>query len=162
MIVTRRDSLGFLLLFVAPGVYLAGSPVRAVQAQTQIVADWRTGLTIHGYDPVAYFAEAAPVFGLPKFEHAFGGAVWRFRNAGNRAAFIADPAVYVPRFGGYDPIAMARGVAVPGNPSVWLVFAERLYLFHGYETREAFRRDPRRAIAAAAEKWPGVMATLLP
>ena len=32
------------------------------------------------------------------------GAIWRFRNEGNRAAFAADPEVYMPRFGGYDPV----------------------------------------------------------
>ena len=31
------------------------------------------------------------------------GVTWRFVNEGNRAAFNADPEVYMPQFGGYDP-----------------------------------------------------------
>ena len=36
--------------------------------------------------------------------------------SGNRAAFAANPDIYMPRFGGYDPLGVARGVAVAGNP----------------------------------------------
>jgi hypothetical protein len=56
------------------------------------------------------------------------GAVWRFRNEGNRAAFAEHPEVYLPRFGGYDAVAIARGVSVPGHPLFWTITGERLYL----------------------------------
>ena len=59
---------------------------------------------------------AQPVAGSANFELRYGGAVWRFRNVGNRDAFAAQPDVYMPQFGGYDPIGVARGVAVAGNP----------------------------------------------
>ena len=72
-------------------------------------------------DPLAYFIDGASLRGSDDFEHAYAGAVWRFRNEGNRAAFIADPQVYMPRYGGYDPVGVARGVAVPGDPRLWLV-----------------------------------------
>ena len=48
------------------------------------------------------------------------GAVWRFRNEGNRASFVAHPEIYGPQFGGYDPVDLARGVTVAGNPWFWL------------------------------------------
>ena len=41
-----------------------------------------------------------------------------------------DPDVYMPQFGGYDPLGVARGVAVAGNPNVWLIAGERLFLFY--------------------------------
>ncbi len=94
---------------------------------------------------------------------SFAGAVWRFRNEGNRGAFAADPDVYMPRFGGYDPIGVARGVAVAGDPRLWTVVGERLYLFSTPEDRDRLRRPmPNGVIAAAERKWPSVQRTLAP
>ena len=56
------------------------------------------------------------VIGLPEFEASQAGAVWRFRNEGNRASFVSHPEVYGPRFGGYDPVDLGRGVTYAGNP----------------------------------------------
>ena len=88
--------------------------------------------------------------------------VWRFRNLGNRAAFAEYPDIYMPRFGGYDPVALARGVATAGHPHLWLIADDRLYLFHSLDAQSAFATDPARAIAAAEAKWAEVVATLLP
>ena len=84
-----------------------GGPSRVEAATGElVVVDRHTGLAISGFDPVAYFIDT-PSPGRGEFEATFAGAVWRFRNAGNRAAFVADPEVYMPRFGGYDPVAVA-------------------------------------------------------
>jgi hypothetical protein len=128
----------------------------------QIVVDWRTGLAIHGFDPVAYFSDRKPVIGRPELEYRFAGAVWRFRNVGNRAAFSDRPDVYAPRFGGYDPLAVARGVATPGHPLLWLIVGDRLYLFHSAETRSAFAAGPDKAIEAALSSWPKLRQELVP
>ena len=92
----------------------------------------------------------------------YGGAVWRFCNIGNRAAFAARPDVYMPQFGGYDPVGVARGVAVAGNPDTWLISGERLFLFYDRERLETFAADPDRIIGAAERKWPDVQRTLSP
>ena len=88
------------------------------------------------------------------------GAVWRFRNEGNRAAFAEHPDVYMPRFGGYDPVAIARGTSVPGHPLFWTVTGERLYLFYSEEARADFLADPGRIIARATRKWSKVARTI--
>jgi hypothetical protein len=161
MIAARRSVLRLMLFAMLTGLARAAR-ASAADAGRRVVVDWRTGLAIHGFDPVAYFSEAKPVPGKAECEHLFSGATWRFRNEGNRAAFIAAPDAYLPRFGGYDALAMARGVAVPGNPLVWLMFAGRLYLFHSSQSRAAFAADPRTAVAAADETWPQVMQALTP
>lgn len=81
-----------------------------------MVADRYTGLAIGGFDPVSYFTDARPMAGQPGFEVSEAGAVWRFRNEGNRAFFLAHPEIYGPQFGGYDPTDLARGVPLAGNP----------------------------------------------
>jgi hypothetical protein len=149
---------GFLVVIGAGGL------VSAVHATTteQIAVDHRTGVAIAGFDPVAYFVDKAAELGQHEFEHPFGGAIWRFRNEGNRAAFIADPEVYMPRFGGYDPVGVARGVAVAGDPRLWLIVGERLYLFYSIEARVTFAADVEQAVATAERRWPAVQRTLSP
>ncbi|MEJ2374114.1 MAG: YHS domain-containing (seleno)protein [Pseudolabrys sp.] len=112
------------------------------------------------FDPVAYFPDHKPEIGRADLELRIDGHVWRFVNSGNRAAFRAHPEVYAPRFGGYDPVALARGVSVPGHPMYWSVTGERLYLFYSAKARAQFLAHPGRIIAAAARKWPAVAATI--
>ena len=150
------------------GVVAAAAMIRCLMAATvagateRVVIDWHSGLAISGFDPVAYFTDGAPAMGRADIECSFAGAVWRFRNIGNRAAFLADPEVYGPRFGGYDSVAVARGVAAPGNPKFWLIVEERLYLFFGADARTAFAAEPDRLIAEAERQWPEVLRTLEP
>jgi len=144
---------------------LGSAPVPAiVHAATteRIVVNSHTGLAIDGFDPVGYFVDAAPRVGRADLEFQFAGATWRFRNSGNRAAFVADPPVYMPRFGGHDPIAVARGVATPGHPRLWLIAQRRLYLFHSAGARDRFAANPGRAIDAAERHWPKVLHTIVP
>lgn len=129
-------------------------------ADDRLVVDRQTGLAISGFDPVAYFVDGKPVAGRPGMELTQGGAVWRFHNEGNRAAFSAHPEVYTPRFGGYDPVAIMRGASVPGHPQIWAVTAERLYLFYNDKARADFLADPGRIIDSATRKWPTVARTI--
>ena len=127
------------------------------------MADHHTGLAIGGFDPVAYFVDAKPMLGRAELELRFAGAIWRFRNEGNRAAFAADPEVYMPRFGGYDPVAVARGASAPGHPELWLIDRQRLYLFYSAgRPRRPSSDDRERAIDAAERRWPEVLRTLVP
>src|SRR5215470_17800026 len=138
------------------------TPSKATAATERIVVDWHTGLALGGFDPVAYFVEGDAVRGKGDFEHSFVGVAWRFRNEGNRAAFAADPEVYMPRFGGYDPVAIARGVGVPGDPRLWLIVEGRLYLFFTPEARAAFVDNPKDLVETAGRNWPAVQLTLSP
>ena len=140
-------------------------PVRRTSraaATERIVVDWHTGLAIGGFDPVAFFTDGKPIAGSADLELRYGGVVWRFINIGNRAAFAARPDVYMPQYGGYDPLGVARGLAVAGNPNVWLIANERLFLFYDAARRDTFAGDPDRVIGSANRKWPDVLRTLTP
>ena len=152
---------GLLVAAAVIGGLAVGPAIRAATTE-QIVVDRNSGLAISGFDPVAYFIDRAAVPGKGQFEHAFAGAVWRFRNEGNRAAFAADPDFYLPRFGGHDPVGVARGVAVPGDPRLWLMVGDRLYLFHTAQARAAFATAADSLAAAADRAWPAVKSTLSP
>lgn len=160
----RKTLLVAVLTRLGLGIALglgASQPERAATAE-RVVTDWHTGLALYGFDPVAYFTDAAPSVGRPQFEYAYAGAIWRFRNPGNRAAFIDHPDVYMPMFGGYDPIAVARRIPVPGHPQVWLIVGQRLFLFRDANDRAAFTTDPAKSIADAEVQWSEVMKALAP
>jgi len=148
-----------LTLGLVIGVCALSPALRAATTE-RIVVDRHTGLAIYGIDPVAYFTERKPVAGREEFEHRFAGAVWRFDNDSNRAAFIADPNVYMPRYGGYDPVGIARGVSTAGYPDLWVVYGERLYLFYTAEARQTFIGDPAVVIASASARWAEVKSEL--
>jgi YHS domain-containing protein len=150
---------------MAAGAIAAAFAAFAIPAHAltgRIVSDWHSGLAIGGYDPVAYFTDGKPVVGSPELELRYGGVVWRFCNPGNRAAFAERPDVYVPQYGGYDPVGVARGLAVAGNPGVWAIASERLFLFYNAAQREKFLADPARLTAIATRKWPLLLRGLNP
>ncbi|WP_375411645.1 YHS domain-containing (seleno)protein [uncultured Bradyrhizobium sp.] len=154
----RRRTAFIALLF---GAAAAGVDLAAQAATTErLVVDRHTGLAIGGFDPVAYFTDARAMVGQPGFELSEAGAVWRFRNEGNRAFFTAHPEIYGPQFGGYDPTDVARGIAYPGNPRFWLISGQRLFLFGRAESRDAFAVDPVRVLREARQRWPGLKETL--
>jgi len=136
-------------------ILVSAAPLACRAATTErVVTNRFTGLAIEGFDPVAYFVDGRPLRGLPDFEAGLSGAVWRFRNEGNRASFLAHPEVYGPRFGGYDPTDLARGVTLAGNPLFWVITGQRLYLFGIEANRDAFAADPERFLPLADQRWP--------
>jgi hypothetical protein len=53
-------------------------------------------------------------------------------------------------------------VATAGDPRIWVIAGERLYLFQSIENKAEFSADGERAAAAADEAWPSVQRTLSP
>ncbi|MDA9501467.1 YHS domain-containing (seleno)protein [Bradyrhizobium sp. CCBAU 11357] len=153
-LITRR-------LCLLAGIWIVGAGWPAVAATTErIVVNRFTGVAIEGFDPVAYFVAGAAVQGTAEFEANLWGAVWRFRNEGNRASFQAHPEIYGPQFGGYDPADIARGVIVAGNPHFFAIVAQRLYLFSREDNRDAFVADPERFLYEVAKRWPALQEKL--
>jgi hypothetical protein len=146
------------LFTVIAGVFLASCLDSAVWAATteRVVVNRYSGLAIEGFDPVAYFTDAIAAKGSPDFEARRAGAIWRFRNEGNRASFMAHPDIYGPQFGGYDPVDLGRGVVYAGNPRFWLVVGQRLYLFGREDNRDAFAAAPALFLKEATERWPAL------
>jgi YHS domain-containing protein len=159
----RKRLWGFLAVCGAVLLALAVRAPHSVAATTErIVVDWHTGLAIGGYDPVAFFTDGKAMAGRADLEMRYGGVVWRFCNPGNRAAFAERPDIYMPQFGGYDPVGVSRGVAVSGNPNVWLISGQRLFLFYDQGQLEKFAADPDRLSAQAERRWPAVGQALSP
>lgn len=145
---------------LAAGLWQAGNALAATTEQ--IVVDRNSGLAIYGFDPVAYFTDGEAKPGNDDLEFSYGGAAWRFSNEGNLAAFVKDPDVYKPQFGGHDPIAVSEGIARPGHPELFAIHNQRLFLFYSAEAKQAFDADPDGTALQADANWPDVSKTLVP
>jgi hypothetical protein len=137
-----------------------GSALAAVTGEL-VVADQRSGVALYGFDPVAYFVRGEAEIGSEDFELTFSGLSWRFSSEANRTAFRAQPDAFVPQFGGYDPIGLARGAPVSGNPAIFVVHEGRLFLFQKPEHRVSFLVAPNASIEAARLNWPHARRSLV-
>ncbi|MEO1160082.1 MAG: YHS domain-containing (seleno)protein, partial [Pseudomonadota bacterium] len=104
---------------------LGGFITNSVAASEINVAPGKTlagpGLAVHGFDPVAYFAEGKPAQGSAEFSVVHGDATYRFASASNMKAFRANPDKYVPAFGGYCAYGVAVGAKFDGDPRYWKI-----------------------------------------
>jgi hypothetical protein len=155
-----RPGIAFIALLASVLLQAGLPPVVQASTTERVIVNRFSGLAIEGFDPVAYFTDGEAVLGYEQFEASRAGAVWRFRNEGNRASFVAHPEIYGPQFGGYDPVDLARGVTVAGNPRFWLVSGQRLYLFNREQSRAAFSADSARLLRDAVRRWPQIEQTL--
>ena len=135
---------------------LSDANLFAAEHERHVVADPRNGLALFGFDPVAYHFEKAALKGSPQHEVERDGRFWRFGSAANKAAFVADAAIYMPLFGGHDGAAAASGLMVDGNPEIFLLAGGRLVLFRDEAGRDRFAADAD-VRSQALRSWPEVV-----
>jgi hypothetical protein len=152
----------FALALWASWAGLVCVPQSRAVATELVISDRLTGMALYGFDPVAYFVDREAREGSAGFELTHAGLVWRFRNEGNRAAFAERPGDYMPHFGGYDPLGIARGVPASGYPSLFVIHDNKLVLFVSEENRNTFLASPNETLEAAAAAWPKVAQQLAP
>ncbi len=107
-------------------------------------------LAIEGYDSVAYFAADKAARGNPQFSFVWKGAKWIFSNRENLDKFRLDPESYAPQFGSHCPVSLSRGGREKGDPSVWRVVKDKLYIFYNEDFAEEFDSDPDAVLKKAA------------
>lgn len=112
------------------------------------------GVAIKGYDPVAYFVAGGPRKGKKEFSVTHAGAEWRFESAENKAAFEADPAKYVPAYGGFCAYGVAQGYLVKIEPDAWAIRDGKLYLNYDRGVQRKWNKKPDAYIQTANNKWP--------
>lgn len=115
-----------------------------------------SGLAIHGHDPVAYFTEGKAVAGRIEHEASHGGARYRFASETNRRRFEADPAMYLPQYGGYCAFGVAQGAKPDIDPQAFRIVDGRLYLNLSPAVQRRWAADIPGYIAAADRRWPAL------
>jgi YHS domain-containing protein len=116
-----------------------------------------SNVAISGYDPVAYFTANRPVQGVAAHKATYQGAEFRFANAANRAAFIANPTRYAPQYGGYCAWAVSQGYTAGIDPNAWAIVDGKLYLNYNRSIQARWQNDRANNIIAANRNWPNVL-----
>lgn len=149
---TMSAGLRFFAVFTGMLVFVATS-FAASPYSRRIAVDPLTGVALDGYDAVSYFTEGEPLLGRPEYEHYHEGVPWYFASQANRDVFIRSPESFTPMFGGYGAMSLSRGFLSEGNPRIYSVLANRLFVFYSSGNREAFLLAPRPAFVKAQENW---------
>ena len=112
-----------------------------------------TDLALRGYDPVSYFTDGAPTPGEIDITAEHQGAIYRFASAEHKAMFEADPAKYAPQYGGYCAFGLAQGYKFDGDPQVWKIVDDKLYLNLSSKVSTIWQQDVPGNIENADAKW---------
>jgi YHS domain-containing protein len=130
------------------------SPLLAQNAKSAINVLAGGRVAIHGYDPVAYLVDGGPRKGRSDLAVEHGGARWLFASEENRRRFEADPARYIPAYGGYCAYGVAQGYLVKIDPEAWSVVDGRVYLNYDKPVQQSWLKDVPGYVAAANVNWP--------
>jgi YHS domain-containing protein len=112
------------------------------------------GLALRGYDPVAYFTEGKPVIGKATYTATYNGATYQFASEAHLQAFKANPAQYVPQYGGFCAFGVAVGAKFDGDPELWRIEEGKLYLNLNPDIQEQWEKNIPDHITKADTNWP--------
>ena len=113
------------------------------------------GVTLGGYDAVAYFTQMKAVKGDPKFSARYNGATYWFSSELNVNMFKDHPDMFTPQYGAFCGYAMALNKLRPINPELFDVIDGRLILQHSPDAYEKFHKDVPGFVMKADANWPG-------
>lgn len=144
--------------------FLAAAPLAMTPAfaydpnSTAAVNVDASGLALRGHDPVAYFTAGKPTPGKAELTEKFEGATYRFSSAANQALFKSNPAKYAPAYGGHCAMGASLGKKLDGNPAIWRIVDNRLYLNVAPPAFKRWQEDIPGNIKKANENWPSIQA----
>ncbi|HAT87934.1 YHS domain-containing (seleno)protein [Cohaesibacter gelatinilyticus] len=112
-----------------------------------------TGLGLQGYDPVAYFTQGKPTKGNWKITATYNDATYRFASEEHKAKFEANPGAYLPQYGGYCAFGAAMGFKFDGDPNLWKIVKNKLYLNISQDIQKEWEGKTAQFIPQANDKW---------
>lgn len=147
-----RHLLAALALAATPALFLPAPAFAEPPVYTGRFSD----IAVQGHDPVAYFKDGKPVKGISSITAEYQGATFRFANAANRDAFLADPEKYAPQYGGYCAWAVSQGYHAKGDARFWKIVDGKLYLNYNASVQETWETDVPGFIEGGDKNWPKI------
>ena len=123
----------------------------SVSVQATSITDSVTA--IGGYDVVSYHTDKRPLRGNGHYLAVHDEVTYLFSSQENQATFEANPAKYVPAFGGYCAFGASVGKKFVGDPEVWRLVDNKLYLNLDVEIQSQWLKDVPGRIKTAEAKW---------
>ena len=124
-----------------------------------------TGFAASGFDVVAYFdlaqnavgqSQPAAVPGQAAITADYNGATFAFSTEANRDKFVANPAQFAPQYDGHCAYGVSKGGKVPGNPNLWRIVDDKLYLNITKNVVGFWEEDIPGNINLAENNWPAI------
>ena len=139
--------LALLLLMAVPAM-----------AQTKkLVNVDKNGISIQGYDPVAFFTQNKPLKGKAEFSSNYNGAKYLFASAEDKATFDANPSKYEPQFGGFCAYGVSRGHTAPIKIETFQIVDGRLLFNYDLDVKRDFQKDTQGNLKKADQNWAGIV-----
>jgi YHS domain-containing protein len=157
LLVSAALTLSLAACSAPPGRCVGDSSAKAAADAKSLLNLDRDGVALEGYDPVAYFTDSKPVKGSPPFRSSYDGAAYIFASADHKAKFDAEPARYVPQFGGYCAYAASIDTISPIDPQYWEIVDDRLVLQHNKKAWDLWHKDAAGNLVKADQNWPGLV-----
>jgi len=110
-------------------------------------------VALEGYDPVAYFTSAKAHKADGTYSYSYEGLTWNFETSDNLESFKADPAKYVPVFGGFCAYELADEELAYSKPEFWHIHNGQVYLFSRKSAQEKWFKDMDTMIVKAQAQW---------
>jgi YHS domain-containing protein len=147
-----KKTIGIMLLTVFTlGIANAQPALRAKEFNLE------KGVSIQGYDPVAYFLQGKAVKGAKQFAALADGITYYFSGPANKELFIKDYKKYEPQYGGWCAYAMgANNDKVEIDPETFKIVNGKLYLFYhswANNTLNKWNKDEANLKAKADKNW---------
>lgn len=124
-----------------------------------------TGFAVSGYDVVAYRSlasnavgtqQTSGVPGLASITADYNDATFAFSTKANRDAFLENPEHYAPQYDGHCAYGVSKGGKVPGNPNLWRIVDDKLFLNITKNVVTFWEEDIPGNISLANGNWSGI------
>lgn len=144
-------SISLRLGSILPMLALGATVAAPVGAGAEDVSHSTVG--VGGYDLVSYHTGEKPVRGNGNHLVRHDGVTYLLQNEENRERFAADPARYLPAYGGYCAYGVSVGKKFVGDPDVWEVVDGRLYLNLDNKIKGLWVQDVSGNLKKADAQW---------
>jgi YHS domain-containing protein len=144
------------IVFATVLALTAGLAVAPAAAAGPDVNATITGLALRGYDPVSYFTEGKPIQGDYRITARYNDATYRFASQEDKHLFETNPVKYLPQYGGFCAFGAAQGVKVDGDPAVWKIVDDKLYLNLAPPVFDRWSEDIPGYVKSANTNWPSL------
>lgn len=142
------------IIVIVVGFFIATS---AYAAKDEIYTSYFSSVGAGGYDVVAYFTDGKPTKGDDDISTEYKDADWYFSSEQNLIKFKENPEMYVPQYGGYCAWAVAKGSTASGDPLLWSVVNDKLYLNYNADVQAKWSADQDNLIVRGDINWPDVL-----
>ena len=111
-----------------------------------------SNIAIKGHDLVSY-TTGTPTQGEPSLTVAHDGGIYHFCSEDNKTQFEANPALYLPQYGGFCAMGVSQGKRMDIDPTAFVVVDNKLFVFATPDNKTTWEADKNNHIKTADGQW---------